>query len=593
MNGRIEDKRGGAERGVLLSQSLFLATVFGFFFFAGHYVLVFQESQSLFIFSREYLRHFLTEPGGLLTYAGAFLTHFYAGKVSGSLVVAVILTLPAILLHSVARRLFPSRPISWVFLLLPSCLLFVMQANLYHDMEYNLGFLLVLTFYFFSVSSRRTSHRTLVLALVPLFYYLADAYVAVLVGLLVIHTLFLETGKEKYVFIFLLLTITAISLLLIRTVLSIQPVGPTFLSPLPSFENPAYNAALVFLAGYIVSFPFLFKVPIRALHNRFDKRVYSLPSKVIVFALFLWLLLLEYDPEIGKVVRLEELVHDGEWDEAIELQERTPSTFRVGQYLYNIALSEKGQLCDRLFFSRQDYGPESLFLPWSMENLNNAGLFYYAIGLMNEAHRAAFEDMVTYGYRPGNLRMLAKTSLLNGDYGMAKKYINILKGTFYYRGWAEDFEGLADDPELIRSRPELKAKLDILPKNNFFVEYTNPRSNLEFLLEGQPDNRTALEYLLAEGLLARDVEFAVGGIGGLEEAGYTRIPRHLEEAALILFSRANVFPDLGRLTISAETQARFERFSEAFSRARRNPTASRDQMQAEFGDTYWFYFYFF
>jgi len=592
MNSRTDGAEAGLERVVVLSQGLFLAIVFGFFFSIGNYVLVFQEAQTLFLFSEEYLSRFLSRPGGLLTYTDTFLTQFYAGRVAGPLVLSVVLTLPGVLLYSVTKRHFPSSPVSWLVLLLPSCLLFLMQANHHHMMEHNLGFLLTLLFYLFSVSSVRTYHRILVLVLVPLFYYFAGAYVFVFAGLIVVHTLFLEKGKSRYVYISLVLTFTVISFLLFWKAIFIQSARQTLLSPFPPFENPAYNATLLFLTGYIVFFPFICTVPLQVLRDRFNKRVYSLLSKAIVFAVAIWLVLLEYDPGIARVVELEEMVYAEEWDKAIELQENTPSRFRVGQYLYSISLSETDQLCGRLFSGPQDFGPGSLVLPWSVEHLNNGGLFYYAIGLMNEAHRWAYEDMIVYGYRSRNLKMLAKTSLLNGDHRMARKYINILKGTFYYREWARGFEELADDPDLIRSRPELAAKLDILPKTNFFVEYTDPERNLALLLAGQPDNRKVFEYLIVAALLAKNVEFAVSSLSAMGEAGYSRIPRHLEEAALIQFSLSNVLPDLGGLTISAETRKRFERYSAAYAGASRNPSTLREQMQAEFGDTYWFYFHF-
>ena len=133
------------------------------------------------------------------------------------------------------------------------------------------------------------------------------------------------------------------------------------------------------------------------------------------------------------MVKLERLIFEEKWDEAIRFQEKKPARNLIGEYFYNIALSETDQLCDRLFYGPQDFLAGSLVLPWGDAHLNRGGYFYYAIGLMNEAHRWAYEEMVVYGYRPQNIRMLAKTSLINGDYTMARKYINILKRTIYYR----------------------------------------------------------------------------------------------------------------------------------------------------------------
>jgi hypothetical protein len=577
---------------VLLSQVLFLAVAFGLFFSLGHYVLAFQEGQGLFLFSVNYLGGFLKEPGDLLLYAGSFLTQFYASKVLGTLILALVLTLPATLLFTLARRLFPAAPVPWLVLLLPSCLLLSLQANLYHGMENNLGFLLVLLAYLLSVSFRQVGYRIVVLGLLPVFYFLAGGYVWVLLGLLVVHTLVFERGMIRWAYVVLLPTLTAGVVFLFWKVLFLQSVRRALFSPLPSLENPAYFGVLLSLSLYIILFPLLRHLPTPILHERLSRRMFTLPAKVLVLAAVGWLGFQQYDPEIRRVVELEELVWAGDWDEAIKLQERYGSRYRLGQYLYNVALSETDQLCDRLFSGRQDYGPESLFLPWAVENLGDGGLFYYAIGLTNEAHRWAFEDMVTYGYRPGSLKMLARTSLLNGNLRMARKYARFLKKTLFYRDWASDLNELIDDPDLIRSHPDLAEKMDILPKSNFFVEYENPELNLGLLLEGQPDNDKALEYFLAGGLLAKNVEFVVEGIGPLAEAGYSNIPRHLQEAVLLQSSLTDMAPDLGGMAISPEIQARFDRFTSAFASARRNPTIMREQMREDFGDTYWFYYFF-
>jgi len=592
MNNGTDDFKPALGRGVLLSQGLFLAVVFGYFFFLANYVLRFQETQSLFIFSGEYLRHNVSKPGGPLGYAAKFLTQFYAGKVLGPLILSVILTLPGVIIHAINRRVFPDFSFSWLVLLIPSCLLFLMQANNYHMMEHNLGFLLILLYYLFSVSSVKTYHRILVLILFPLVYYLAGAYGLIFTGMFLVHVLFLERGKQKYVYAALSLALAAVSFLVFWKLLFLQPFRQIIWSPLPLLDTAAYKATFLILTGYSIFFPLVGSIPIPLFNNRFNRWPYSVVSKVILLAMGLFLLIKEYDPQTAKVVELERAIYAEEWDEAIRLQEETPSRYRTGQYFYNIALSETGQLCDRLFGGAQDFGPNSLVLPWAVENLTNGAYFYLAIGLPNEAHRWAYEDMVVYGYRPQNIKLLAKTSLIYGDYRMAKKYANILKRTFYYRGWAKSLVEMADNPDLISSHPELMGKLEILPKSEFFTEYNQPENNLPLLLEAQPDNKKALEYLLAGLLLTKNLEGAANSIQGLKEAGYTRIPRHLEEAAMIFFSATNRFPDLGGLAISSETQARFEAYSTAYGEARRNPPTMREELEAEFGDTFWFYLHF-
>lgn len=577
---------------VYVFPGLFLITVFGYFYFFGNYLLFFQETQSLFVFSGEYLQYFLLKPGGLLEYTARFLTQFYAGKFSGAIILSVILTLPGIILYRINKRLIPGISISLLFLLIPSCLLLLMQANYYHMMEYNLGFLLILIYYLFSVSSEKKYHQILVLILFPFFYYLTGAYVMIFTGMYIIHNLFLEKGKQKYVYSFLLMVIAAVSFLIFWKIIFLQPVEHIILFPLPLLENASYKATFFLLTGYIVFYPLISKVTIIGENSRLKKRFYFFMSTILVSSVTIFLLFKINNPQTARVVELERLIFGEKWDEAVRFQENKPSRNLIGQYFYNIALSETDQLCDRLFFGNQDFGAASLVLPWSDEHLNRGAYFYYSIGLMNEAHRWAYEEMVVYGYRPQNIKLLVKTSLINGDYRMARKYINILRKTIYYRDWAKKYKEMADNPGLISSDPELGAKLKILPKNNFFIKFNEPQNNLPLLLEAQPDNRKAFEYYLAGLLLTKNVEGVVNNINKMKGIGYTRIPRHIEEAALIYYNSTKVFPNLGGLTINPETQKRFDQYVSTYKSLRLNSALSKENMQQKFGNTFWFYFHF-
>jgi hypothetical protein len=577
---------------VYLILGLFLIAALGYFCLVANYILFFQETQALFIFSGEYLHQYLLKPGGLLEYAARFLIQFYAGKFPGAIILSVILTLPGIILYIINKRLIPGISFSLLFLLIPSCLMLLMQANYYHMMEYNLGFVLILFYYLFSISSGKKYHRILVLMLFPLFYYLAGAYVIIFAGMYIIHNLSLEKGKQKYIYTALLLSVAVVTFLIFWKIIFLQPVEHIILFPLPLLENAAYKATFFILTGYIVFYPLICRVAILLKNSWLNKRFYSFMSIIIVFAIAIFLLFKIYNPQTARVVELERLIFGEKWDEAIRFQEKKPSRNLIGQYFYNIALSETDQLCDRLFFGSQDFGAGSLVLPWGDEHLNRGAYFYYSIGLINEAHRWAYEEMVVYGYRPQNIKLLAKTSLINGDYRMARKYINILKRTIYYRDWAKKFEAMADNPDLIRSHPELGAKLKILPKNNFFIKFNEPQNNLPLLLEAQPDNRKAFEYYLAGLLLTKNVEIIMNNISKMKGMGYTRIPRHIEEAVLIYYNSTKEFPDLGGLKISAEIQARFDQYFAAYIEARRNPSTMKEKMQQEFVNTFWFYFHF-
>jgi hypothetical protein len=98
--------------------------------------------------------------------------------------------------------------------------------------------------------------------------------------------------------------------------------------------------------------------------------------------------------------------------------------------------------------------------------------------------------MVVYGCRPQNMKLLVKTSLINGQYRIAENYIRILKNTIYYRNWAKEYEKMVGDTSIIRSHPELENKIKILPRDDFFIFLESPQNNLPSLLEVNPANKS-------------------------------------------------------------------------------------------------------
>ncbi len=580
------------ERGVLAAPVFFLAA-FAWFCFPGNYILYFQENQTLFLFTGEYLHKYLLKPGGPLEYIARFLEQFYAGRITGSVIVSVVLTLPAIMLYRINKLLGPGNCFSLPLLIVPSLLLMVMQTNYYHMMEYNLGFVTVLVLYLALVSYGGRLNIIVKLILVPLIYYLTGAYFMIFLGVCLVHNLFIEKGKERFVHSTFIMVTAVLSFLLFWKIIFLQPVQQIILSPLPLLENPFYRAVFVFLTGYVVFYPAISRASGKIKIRRFNRRrIYPVVTTLILTAAAVYSVLKIYNPQTARVVELEKLVFTGKFEEAARLHEKKPSRNLIGQYFYNYALSESDQLCDRLFSGRQDFSAGALVLPWGGEHLNRGGYFYYSVGLINEAHRWAYEEMVVYGYRPQNIKMLARTSIINGDYRMARKYLNILRKTIYYRKWAKEYKKLADDPELIKVHYDLGPRVDLVPENNFFIQFNEPQNNLPYLLEGNPENRRAIEYYLAALLMTKQVEIIVNNIVNMEGSGYTTIPRHIEEAILVYYNSTGVFPDIGKLRMNRETPARFDKYLSAYLAGRQNPETLKERMEKEFGNTFWYYYHF-
>jgi Family of unknown function (DUF6057) len=593
----LKSKRTGNTDIYYLLPSFFILT-FIYFYWFGDYVLFFQEKQSLFIFSGEYLHEYLIKPGGLLELAGNFLTQFYLNTANGALILSAILTVPLVILFKINKRLFSDRAFLLLSLLVPSCLLLLMQSHYYHSMEYNLGFLSVLLYFSFSILPGKKQSRYIALALFPLFYYLIGAYIWIFLGMFIVFSLSHEKGRLRFVYAVFLVIIAAVSILVFKAFLFLQPFDQLFRYPLP-LERPIidvfkHKIFFYLLTGYVIFYPLLSKTSFLLKIKKKLIKPISVISILIAFLLTFFLLSKLYNKQTSRVLHLQEFVLDRKWNEVIEFHENYPSKNLIGQYFYNIALSETDQLCDKLFFGRQDFGVKSLILPWDndLTQINRGAYFPYSIGLINEAHQWAYVSMVVYGYRPQNLKLLVKTNLISGNYRMAKKYIDKLKKSLNYISWAKEYEKMLYKPALIQSHPELGEKIKLLPNEDFFIQSENPQNNLPLLLNANQTNRKAFEYQIAWFLLNKNIEEAAKHIKKMKKMGYTRIPRHVEEAALVYYDLTGNIPELGGLKISLETQLRFRQYVTIYKSMRQNPSVDNKTLRDQFGNTFWFYFHF-
>jgi hypothetical protein len=300
---------------------------------------------------------------------------------------------------------------------------------------------------------------------------------------------------------------------------------------------------------------------------------------------------MNYDPERARIMLFEKMAYKRDWDGVIRQQEKFQSSNIVEQYYYNLALSEKGQLCSRMFFGRQSHGSMALTLKRDDEQTFRAMYFYYAVGLTSEAHHLAFEQVVQHGYRPENIKMLIKTELINGNFKIAERYINVLKATMHYKKWAEKCKKMLFKPDLVNSDPEFGGKIKLLPKEDFFIVADDFR-NLELLLKANPDNRIAFEYNIARLLLDKDL-IAVGSeVKNLKGLGYAHIPRHMEEAVVSLVNITKEFPDLGGLLISNDTEQRFFRYFSDLKSFKGNRSLIEKGINKTDKNTFWYYLQF-
>ena len=255
----------------------------------------------------------------------------------------------------------------------------------------------------------------------------------------------------------------------------------------------------------------------------------------------------------------------------------------------NLALAKTGRMPDSQFSYFQN-GPEGLLPEFVGDHTNPmaTGEIYWHLGMVNTAQRFAFEAQEAIPDFQKSARLykrLAETNLVNGDTDVARKYLKALSHTLFYRKWALETAALLDAGELFDHRPELaRARHLRLKEHDFLFSGTEMDSMLGLLKVEAPENSLALDYLMAWNLLRKDLDRFVECISMVDAPA---MPKAYQEALLLRWVLThNDFNGLPPYLSPVYAQ-RITRFL-ADSQAGK-PEA---YMRKEYGDTYWFYYYY-
>ena len=569
---------------------LFIISV-SYFFWFGDGIFLYQEKSLLFIYSADYLQKFTVQPGGLLVYAGNFLTQGYFNPLYGALLISILFFLINLVFLKIYKRMSVDSSISLLIIIIPSCSLLLLQARYDIYIYYILGYLLTSFWLLVSVRPGKSYFRFIILVLFPVFYYLVGSFALIYLGMYVVFCIIHEKGNLRYYLPAFLIGLACLTFIVFKYVLFLQPVKNLLGFPLSLFDSSRLGTLFSLLSGFVVLFPLITITTVPFNVKKKFSGVVPFAILLILFPVIIFWLSRTYNPVIANLVKIERSVFRQDWSAVIKQYERSPFKNAYAQYYYNVALSEMDQLCNRMFLGQQEFGPIALTLPTGIEQAEKAMYFYFAVGLSKEAHHLAYELMVVHGYRPENIKMLIKTELINGNYRLAERYINVLKKTLHYKNWARKYEKMAHNPALIASDPELGEKIRLIPAKDFFI-VTNDIQNIEILLQGSPNNKRAFEYKIARMLLEKDFVAVVNEVKKMKEVGYTSLPRHIEEAILAYVYFTKETPELGGLLVRPETEQRFIRYIDIYRSCKGDISLIEKKMGKSDKSTFWYYLQF-
>lgn len=574
---------------------VFFTASFLYFALLNRYLMAYQEQIQLFRFDWNYFTAFLAKPGGFAEYIGAFFIQFYLNPVAGALIV----TLTGIIAFTLTRSIFRKPGISGIlWLLIPALFLFALQSDYMFNPGYIMGLLLVLAFFVLYISIGKDYFRYTFGIIGWIFLYIAaGGFALVATVLCILHELLYSKHQFRLLAsaVFAVMAV-AIPYLATRTIYFI-PVDEAWFDPnLFTFRNITKYTLLLFLVYYPISMFAIKLVPSKGKSWIQPKwSIKTVAAGVIVVMAFSWgVKKYVYDSHIRLFFEIDHNVQQAKWDKVLELSSQSQQTNRLILYYTNLALYKTGHLGDRMFYFNQ-IGVPGLWLNRDGDKISLflGGELFYHLGNMNEATRWAYDATLTTGQTPPRLlKQLVLTALVNGDSGVAEKYLNILDQSLYYSDWAKHYRTYVTNPDLILKNPEFAEKRHLMIQNDFVGSTNDSDIGLNQLLENHPDNRMAFEYFMSSLLLSKDLNTFAANIYRIKDLGYKEIPLHYEEALLIYMGmvKKNVVPQ--GYGIRKTTVQRYQAYGKLYASQSGNPGNAIESFAKSFGNTYWFYLHF-
>ncbi len=277
--------------------------------------------------------------------------------------------------------------------------------------------------------------------------------------------------------------------------------------------------------------------------------------------------------EYERIIGLDDETAREHWDKVLKLSEKD-LYMEEASYCFNLAHAVKGDLGATLFNHSQNHHLSLLF-PVSGEQTvftnTLAGEAWFQLGDMTVAEQSAITSLQGSPKHTGvrYLVRLARVNMISGEDVAAQKYLNLLSKTLFYGKWARSRMLGNRDEAMLAQLAQARARLI---KKDFVHNSNVPRSVLLALLEADPGNKIARNYLLCFDLLCYDLDHF------MEDYVSDMIPAHIyQEAVLIWLSQRDMLTEeqLDRFGVDASVVERMNRFG-------RNPGGYKN--------TYWYYY---
>lgn len=570
---------------------LFVGIAFLFWAIYYPFHLLYQEQYLLFLYIPSYFFDKLSYPGGVGEYIAEFLTQFYYYPYLGALIVALLLGGIQRLMYRIMLKM-QKNSIDWYVLsFIPSlgAWTFLCDENSLLAGIVSLLLSMGISYGYMSLS-RQWVKYVYVLGVFPLLYWCVGGVCIVTLCLILAYEWLVDSISIKHKSAISLLMVIAWGISVGYAILHLQypvsrlitGIGYYRFPTLIPFSGVLTCVIVVLLAGGVAFLP---------QYQKYRSLYWSIQSVVVLTLGAGWI----YSATSMKKER--DMAYDYwastcQWQQIIQSAEQNNPDTPLSVVCLNLALGKTGQLGERMFQFFQN-GTDGLIpdfvrdytIPLTVNEV------YFHLGMINTSQRYVFEAMEanpSYHKSTRCIRRLAETNLLNGEYKVAAKYLNLLKHTLFYKKWAEETETYLYEEDKINSHPEWGRLRKMRYTEDFLFSENEKDMMLGLLLVHNKNNRLAFEYLLAYTLLNRDIASFLKYYPIGKNMGYAVIPRSYQEALVYVWTQSH--PNFQGMpwSISPVVMKEVTEFATHYVRAPKDEAFFLNR----FGKSYWYYLLF-
>ena len=586
----------------------FLAVAFVLLHYESHLLWKVQE-KNLFLYSTLFLKEQLVVPGGLLTWLGSFFTQFLYLPWLGLLMLCGWWWL----LVWLQKRTFliPNR---WaILMLIPIAILLLTNMDLGywiymlklrgHFFVTTIGVTAVTALLWgFRCVSDKTALRVAYLFVVSaLGYPLMGIYGLAATLLMGIWSWRLSATRTAaaVISVVAILSVIAVPLFCYRYIYYQINLANIFWAGLPLFyiteEYHTYYIPYYLLGLFYVVLAVTFRMdrqggkPMKKLYYWMCQGVLALLLISGVYAFWM------KDENFHHELAMQHHISKCDWEMVLEearAQKDEPT--RAIVMMKNLALSRLGRQGNEMLLYKN--GSKAYSAPFDMRLMLVVGpLIYYQYGMLNCCNRLCMETGVEFGFHVEDYQLLINCAILEKDYSLARKYINILKQTLFYKDWAEQAETLLEHPNLIAKDTEREPITHMLHYRNALNSdkgYTERFLMRQLVSSSYKDDPVFQEQCLLASLWIKDIKtFWYHFYNYVDLHPNAPMPRYYQEAAY-LYGWIEGRKDLDKMPFDKYIKDSFERFAQSLSNYDgKDVRLAREALYPFFGDTYFYDYY--